>query len=180
MVGEKMENVIIRDASAADAGRLLEIYSYYIENTAITFEYDVPTLEEFRARIVNTTKRYPYLVLEEDGKIMGYVYANLFKTRAAYARCCESSIYLDRNATGKGYGRMLYEELFERLKKLGVLNLYAIIASPIVPDEYLTKNSEYFHAHIGFRNVGELNQCGYKFNRWYNTLYMEKMLGEHN
>ncbi len=169
----------IRDAAADDAKRLVEIYSYYVENTAITYEYDTPSEEEFRERIEGTLKKYPYLVLEENGKILGYAYAGVFKARAAYSRCCELSIYLDRDAGGKGFGRLLYEALEDRLKAMGMLNLYAVIASPIKEDEYLTRNSEQFHAHLGFEKVGEFHKCGYKFNRWYNMVCMEKIIGKH-
>ena len=175
-----MSTVSIRSAVPEDAGRLLEIYAYYVENTAISFEYDVPTPEEFRSRIAHTLERYPYLVLEEGGVIRGYAYAGPFKARAAYRRSCEVSIYLDHSAKGKGYGRRLYEALEEALKAQGVLNLYACIGDPIVEDEYLTKNSEQFHQHLGFVKVGEFHRCGYKFGRWYNMIWMEKMIGEHN
>ena len=171
--------VKIRSAVPNDAKRLLEIYAYYVANTAISFEYDVPTEEEFRIRIKNTLQKYPYLVLEEDGIIQGYTYAGVFKIRAAYARSCEVSIYVDRNTKRRGYGRMLYEALEEMLKKQGFLNMYACIAHPIVEDEYLSKDSEKFHRHLGFTLVGEFHKCSYKFGRWYNMIWMEKIIGEH-
>ena len=170
----------IRRAKVSDAERLLKIYAYYVANTAISFEYHVPSVTEFRSRIENTLKKYPYLVLEEDGILQGYSYAGTFKVRAAYARSCEVSIYVDRGARGLGYGRKLYEALEEKLKAQGILNLYACIAYPVVEDDYLTKNSEQFHQHMGFRKVGEFHQCSFKFNRWYNMIWMEKIIGEHN
>ena len=170
---------MIRSAAGEDAGRLLEIYAYYVQNTAITFEYDVPSLEEFRERIIRTQKRYPYLVLEDQGVIRGYAYAGVFKDRAAYSRSCELSIYLDRNARGRGCGRMLYEALEAELGRMGMVNLYVCIADPIAEDAYLTKNSEQFHAHLGFRKVGEFHKCAYKFHRWYNMIWMEKLIGAH-
>lgn len=169
----------IRSAGTDDAPRLLEIYAYYVADTAISFEYDVPSQEEFRSRIEATLKKYPYLVLEEDGVIRGYAYAGLFKGRAAYGRSCEVSIYVDREARGRGYGRRLYEALEEKLRAQGILNAYACIASPIREDEYLTKNSELFHQHMGYRKVGEFHQCAYKFDRWYDMIWMEKMIGAH-
>ena len=170
---------MIRTASLNDSERLLEIYAYYVANTAVSFEYDVPSLEEFRTRIENTLRKYPYLVLEEDGVIRGYAYTGPFKGRAAYDHCCEVSIYVDRNARGRGYGRKLYEALEEKLRAQGILNMYACIGSPIVEDEYLTRNSELFHQHLGFVKVGEFHQCGYKFHRWYNSVWMEKIIGDH-
>ena len=167
----------IRSATKADAERLLEIYSYYVEKTAISFEYDVPSLEEFTNRIANTLKRFPYLVAEEEGVVQGYAYAGPFKERAAYNHSCELSIYLARGAQGRGYGRKLYEALETALKAKGILNLYACIGDPIVEDEYLTKNSEQFHQHLGFVKAGEFHKCGYKFGRWYNMIWMEKIIG---
>ena len=171
--------VSVREATVEDAPRLLEIYSYYVENTAITFEYDVPTPEEFRGRIERIKARYPYLVIEKDGVIKGYAYAGVFKDRAAYDRSCEMSIYLERGAAGQGLGRMLYEALEEALRKQGILNLYACIGYPDTPDEYLDYNSTRFHEHMGYSKVGTFHQCGYKFGRWYSMIWMEKMIGEH-
>ena len=172
--------MIIRSAAAEDAGRLLEIYAYYVEKTAISFEYDVPSFDAFKDRIDNTLKKYPYLVLEEDGVIQGYAYAGPFVGRKAYDRSCELTIYLDHAAKGQGYGRALYEALEERLKDMGILNLYACIGDPAQEDEYLTKNSERFHQHMGFIKVGEFHKCGYKFGRWYNMIWMEKIIGNHD
>ena len=170
---------MIRTATIDDATRLLEIYAYYVKNTAITFEYDVPSLEDFMNRITVTLKKYPYLVLEEDGMIQGYAYAGAFVGRAAYDHSCELTIYLDRNAKGRGYGRALYEALEQALKQMGILNLYACIGDPVAEDEYLTRNSEQFHQHLGFSKAGTFYKCGYKFGRWYNMIWMEKIIGEH-
>lgn len=181
--GTDLENGVnaltIRSAKEDDSERLLEIYAYYVANTAVSFEYNVPSQEEFRSRVRNTLKKYPYLVLEEDGVIQGYAYAGAFKSRAAYDYSCEVSIYVDRNARGHGYGKKLYEILEEKLKAQGILNMYACVASPVVEDEYLTRNSELFHQHLGFSKAGEFHKCGYKFNRWYNSVWMEKLIGEH-
>ena len=171
--------MVIRSASTADAARILEIYAHYVVNTSITFEYEVPTVSEFRERVKSTLEGYPYIVIEEDGKIVGYAYAGPFKERVAYDRSCEVSIYLDRDSRGRGYGRALYEELEKRLASRGILNLYACVASPIEEDEYLTDDSEQFHARLGYKRVGEFHQCGYKFGRWYNMIWMEKLIGEH-
>ncbi len=175
-----MKKLVIRSAVPEDADRLLEIYSYYVTNTAISYEREVPSPEEFRVRIENTLKKYPYLVLEEDGVIQGYTYAGPFKTRAAYEHSCEVSIYLAHNAGRQGYGRKLYDALEKKLREHGIINMYACIADPVVEDEYLTRNSELFHQHLGFRKVGEFHKCAYKFNRWYNMIWMEKFIGEHS
>ena len=172
-------NIKVRNAKLSDAPRILEIYTYYVENTVITFEYDVPSLEEFENRMIDIMKKYPYLVIERDGRIEGYAYAHPFVGRAAYDWASELTIYLDHNAKKCGLGRKLYEALAERLKAMGVLNLYACIGYPKVEDEYLNKNSAQVHEHLGFRLCGTFENCGYKFNRWYDMIWMEKIIGEH-
>ena len=169
----------IRNATLEDAGRILEIYDYYVKNTAITFEYDTPTLTEFRTRMEKTMERYPYLVIEVDGHIEGYAYAGPFGGRAAYDWSCETTIYLNHNAKKCGLGRKLYEALEQALQSMGILNLYACIGYPQQEDEYLTTNSADFHEHFGFKKVGEFYKCGYKFNRWYHMIWMEKIVGNH-
>ncbi len=170
-----MEQAFVRDASLSDAARLLEIYGYYTAETAISFEYTVPTLEEFEARMRKTMERYPYLVVEQGGVVQGYAYAGPFIGRAAYGWSCELTIYLDRAAKKRGFGRMLYEELETRLRAMGIRNLYACIAYPRVEDEYVDRNSADFHAHMGFTIAGLFHNCGYKFNRWYDMIWMEKL-----
>ncbi|MBQ6095934.1 MAG: N-acetyltransferase [Lachnospiraceae bacterium] len=168
--------MLVRMATKADAARLLEIYAYYVEHTAISFELVVPTLSEFEGRIEHTLEKYPYLVVEEDGKIMGYSYANPFKNRAAYDHCVEVTIYMDKDAKGRGYGKALYARLEEELRARDIRNLYACIGDPIEEDEYLTKDSEHFHQHMGYVKVGDFHKCGRKFDRWYNMIWMEKFL----
>ena len=170
----------VRDAKPEDAGRLLEIYSYYVKNTAITFDYDVPELSEFENLMRKIMSRYPYLVICQDERIMGYAYAHAFVGRAAYDHSVELTIYLDHEARRCGMGRLLYEALEKRLKEMGKRNLYACIGYPEVEDEYLTKNSAQFHEHLGFTLAGRFHKCGYKFNRWYDMIWMEKLIGEHN
>ena len=169
----------IRTAAKEDAERLLEIYDYYVGSTAVSFEYETPSLDEFTSRMEGTLKKYPYLVIVRDGRIEGYAYAGPFKGRAAYGWSCEISIYLDRSARKCGLGRMLSEALEAELRKMGILNIYGCIAYPEKDDEYLTTNSADYHEHLGFRTVGMFRQCAYKFGRWYNMIWMEKTIGEH-
>ena len=177
--GEKMEKTIVRDATPGDASRILEIYSYYVTDTAITFEYVIPSTEEFRQRMRQTMQKYPYLVIEEDGDIQGYAYAGVFKDRAAYDWACEMTVYIDRNAQRRGLGRMIYEALEAKLKAMGILTLYACIAYPEKEDEYLTRNSVMFHKRLGYTLAGTFRRCGYKFDRWYDMVWMEKIIGGH-
>lgn len=176
---QKNTNIQIRTASVDDAEEILSIYAYYVKNTAITFEYEVPTLEEFRGRIERTLQKYPYLVALDDGKIVGYAYAGPLKERAAYDWSVETTVYIARDAKKCGYGRKIYEALEEALVDIGILNMYACIGYPIIEDEYLTKNSAEFHEHMGFKTVGEFYKCGYKFGHWYNMIWMEKIIGKH-
>lgn len=125
-----MSDITIRNATLADAPRILEIYAYYVEHTVITFEYDVPSLAEFEGRMRAIMQKYPYLVIERDGRIEGYAYAHAFVGRAAYDWAAELTIYLDHDARRGGLGRVLYEALADRLKAMGVLNLYACIGYP--------------------------------------------------
>ncbi len=171
--------ITVRNAALEDAQRLLEIYRYYVEHTAISFEWETPTLEEFRGRMERIMGRYPYLVAERDGRIEGYAYAGAFVGRAAYDWSCELTSYLDPCAKKCGMGRKLYEALERALKEMGVTNLYACIGLPEREDEYLNSNSADFHAHMGFRLAGQFHKCGYKFGRWYDMIWMEKIIGQH-
>ena len=170
---------IIRDAEPGDLPAMRDIYAWYVENTAISFEYETPSEEEFAGRMMAVQQRYPWLIAADGDHILGYAYACAFHPRAAYGWCAELAIYLDRQAKGCGIGRTLYEALEDRLKGMGVLNLYACIGVPDQDDEYLTDNSEQFHRHMGFETIGTFHHCGYKFGRWYNMIWMEKIIGEH-
>ena len=172
-------SITIRMANPADAQALLNIYAPYVINTAITFEYDVPSVEEFASRIAHSLEKYPYLIAEEGGNILGYAYASPFHDRPAYDWAVETSIYVDQNIKHRGIGRKLHDALESTLRELGILNMNACIAYPPEEDEHLDKNSVEFHAHMGYRLVGEFYKCGYKFNRWYNMVWMEKLIGEH-
>ncbi len=174
-----MENTMIRIATEDDAEKLLELYAYYVENTAITFEYEVPSVEEFRERIRRTLSGYPYLVAEQDGKIVGYAYASRFHERKACDWAVETAIYVDKDVRRQGIGKQLYEALERALALQNIISLNACIANPLVEDAYLTKNSIQYHEHLGYRFAGEFYKCGYKFDRWYNLVWMEKFIAEH-
>lgn len=169
----------IRTATPEDADALLNIYAPYVKSTAITFEYDVPTVGEMSMRIANTLQHYPYLVAERDGRIVGYAYAGVFKARAAYNHCVETSIYIDQTCQHQGVGRRLYERLEDELRLQGILNLNACISWIDTPDEHLTHQSPDFHARMGYSRVAHFHLCGYKFGKWYDMIWMEKMIGEH-
>lgn len=169
----------ITTASVKDAEDILNIYAYYVKNTAITFEYDVPAIDEFQTRIANILKKYPYLVAVSDNKIVGFAYAGPFVGRAAYDWSAEVTIYISADKRKCGLGRKLYEALESSLARMGILNLYACIGYPEPEDTYLTRNSAEFHAHMGFSTVGKFYKCGYKFGTWYHMIWMEKIIGTH-
>jgi L-amino acid N-acyltransferase YncA len=178
-----MSDVItIRNATVSDAAELLKIYAPYVRETAITFEYDVPSIEDFSERIRHTLSTYPYLVAECNGIPSGYAYLGAFNERAAYAHSAETSIYVAKNLRHQGIGGKLYKELESISLKMGILNLNACIGYPSVDDEedpYLNRNSPEFHRHLGYSLVGRFHKCGYKFGRWYDMIWMEKLIGSH-
>lgn len=175
------DKIKIRTVTADDAAELLNIYAPYVTDTAITFEYDVPSLGEFKARIENTLKTYPYYAAVCGGEIVGYAYASAFKGRAAYDWAVETTVYVKRGNQKSGIGKALYSALEAALKAQNITNLNACIAYPVggVGDEYLSPNSVEFHAHLGYRRVGEFQKCAYKFGRWYNMIWMEKFILPH-
>lgn len=172
-------NLIVRPAAPEDAAALLEIYAPYVEKTAVTFEYAVPSAEAFAGRVARTLERYPYLAAEAEGRILGYAYAGPFKERAAYDWAVETTVYVREGERRRGIGRRLYEVLEGCLAAQGILNVNACIACPEREDEYLTRDSVDFHRRLGWRLAGEFRQCGCKFGRWYNMVWMEKHIGEH-
>lgn len=169
----------IRIATTDDAQELLDIYAPYVTKTAISFECEVPSLEEFRTRITDVLKKYPYLVAECGGEILGYAYTHAFVGRAAYDHSAETTIYLKEGRTKSGVGRMLYEALERISTAQNILNMNACIGYPEIEDEHLTMNSIQFHEHMGYRMVGIFHNCGYKFGTWYHMAWMEKIIGEH-
>ena len=174
-----MKHTYFRPAVFADAKPLLEIYTPYVENTAISFEYEVPSLEEFQERIEHISQHFPYIVAEQDGQIVGYAYASHFSPRQGYDHSAELSIYVDLNHKRSGIGRALYEELERQLIDRGFLNLYARIAYPEKEDEHLNRDSIKFHSRMGFLEAAHFHRCAHKFGQWYDSIIMEKMLGKH-
>lgn len=269
-----MGELTFRVARPEDAEALRAIYAPYVEETAITFEYQVPSVEAFRARIAHTLATYPYIVAVEgqpanaaagrvdgasascidraeanagtahvDGtpvssapasgagavtgthrtseRIIGYAYVGRLHERAAYDWSVETSIYVDRCARKHGLGRQLYERLEAILRAMNIISVNACIAYPgtmntvaaadrlqdahigigdpntadrarkdpregsadsgvdIGEDPYLNTNSPDFHAHLGYQLVGHFHACAYKFDRWYDMIWMEKWIAPH-
>ena len=140
----------------------------------------MPTVDDFRGRIEKTLKKYPYIAAERDGKIIGYAYAGVFKDRAAYDHSVETSIYVALNEKRRGTGTLLYNELEKRLAAIGIKNVYACIARPENDDKYLNRDSIMFHEKLGYELVGTFCKCAKKFGRYYDMVWMEKMIGKHD
>ena len=171
-----MQSILIRPAEERDVPAMLGIYAPYVEETAVSFEYLVPSEAEFRSRLQRVQAAYPWLVAECGGQVLGYAYASRFHPRAAYDWSVEVSIYLGRNERRRGLGRRLYEVLEQCLLSQGVLTAYSCIAHAPEPDEYLDHSSIRFHERTGYRLTGTFPACGYKFGRWYGRIWMEKRL----
>jgi L-amino acid N-acyltransferase YncA len=155
-----MKDLLIRDATLQDAAKIAEIYNPYILNTVITFEETLVTPEEILARIEGVKGLgYPYLVMEQNNLVIGYAYANQWRTRAAYHHTVETSIYLDRGLAGKGLGTILYKALLERLK---TMDIHVILGGITLPNPV----SVGLHEKLGFKKVAHFTQVGYKFRRW--------------
>ena len=160
---------MLRIATASDIPAMLEIYGPYVLHSTATFEYTVPTFEEFARRFDAITAQYPWLVWEENGEILGYAYASAPYTRAAYAWCAEPSIYLRGDARGRGIGTKLYTALETVLQKQGYYILYALVTGE-------NAESLAFHEKFSYEKRAFFPDCGIKFGRWLGVFWMEKRL----
>jgi L-amino acid N-acyltransferase YncA len=166
------DQLSIRAATAEDCGRILSIYGYYVKNTIVSFEYEVPGLDEMESRMQNIQAKYPYLVAELNGIIVGYAYAADFRYRSAYQWSPESTIYLSHEIHGKGIGHILYSRLFELLRLQGFYNVFGGVG---LPNEASVK----LHLKCGFTVVGTYRNIGYKHKGWHSTQWFQLILDEH-
>ena len=153
------DNVLIRLASADDAEGMLAIYAPVVRETAISFELEPPSVEEFRGRIETTLARYPWLACEIDGVVAGYAYASEYKPRAAYRWSVEVTVYVSADFRRRGVGGALYSALFERLRAMGFYNAYAAITLP-------NDASVGLHESFGFEHLGTMRNVGFKLGEW--------------
>ena len=160
---------MLRIATESDLAEILAIYAPYVTHSTATFEYDVPTEEDFLQRFRTITAQFPWLVWEEEGKILGYAYASPPYSRAAYAWCAEPSVYLRQEATGRGIGKKLYAALEAILLLQGYQVLYALITSE-------NTGSLAFHKRLGYVTRVDFPDCGFKFGRWLGVSWLEKRL----
>jgi len=173
------QSISLRFVTVEDARELVNIYAPYVETTAISFEYETPSVEEFARRIAEVLERFPYLAAVREGEIVGYAYAHPYGVRKAYSWAVELSVYIRRDCRGMGIGRMLYEAMEDILNAQNITNLYVLVAGVDEEDEYLTHDSQKFHLAMGYEYVGKLHKAGYKFGHWYDMITMEKIIADH-
>jgi phosphinothricin acetyltransferase len=156
-------------ARIEDAEAIAQIYRPYILETAITFEYEEVSAQTFAERMKNVQKQYPWLVCEYDGRVVGYAYCSRFKERAAFSWDCECSVYIHKDYHRRGIAGALYTKLFELVREQGYFNIYALITHP-------HESSEALHRKFGFTEVGIYKNTGYKMEKWWDLIVMEKQL----
>jgi len=162
---------MIRPIEKNDIASCLAIYNQYIEKSTVTFETERLNLQQFTARVDAVTERYPWIVLEEEGEVLGYAYLDSFNPRAAYQWVCDLSIYLDPSSRGKGLGSMLMDAILRLARRDGYLRMTSIITSDNVA-------SRRFHDKYGFRKIAEFPNIGYKNHMWLGVAYYIKDLTE--
>jgi phosphinothricin acetyltransferase len=162
---------VIRIATDADASACAAIYAPYVMDSAITFETEVPSVVEMAGRIDAANRSHCWVVLEEDGVVMGYAYAHEFAARAAYAWSCTVSVYIASGRRRSGGGRALYAYLFDHLAGRGYRRLFAGVALPNEPSLGL-------HQSFGFELVGTYRRVGWKLGEWRDVAWLQRDLGD--
>lgn len=161
----------VRLATEADAADILAVYAPYILDTAITFETEVPSLDDFACRVASVIGDYPFLVVEDEGRLVGFAYAQRLGERAAYAWNAELSIYFAPGYTSRGWGSVLFWTLIDLLALQGVRNAYSLIT---VPNEA----SRALHEKLGFSLMGIQKEAGYKLGAWHDVAWMRMAIGD--
>lgn len=165
-----MSDVLLRPFRWSDVSAITAIYKHYVEETAITFDTDVPGEAAMAEKFAGLVKLgHPLIVAEENGQVLGYAYASFYRPRAAYRFTCEDSIYLHPDARGKGLGRLMLTELLAQSKAFGFKQMIAVITAD-------TANSIAIHEKFGFRHVGRYDAVGYKFDRWHDIVHLQLAL----
>lgn len=176
MTDEPRTAAVIREARKEDAAAIAAIYAHYVRTTLVTFETEAPSATEMANRMGRTLESYPYLVVEEDGVVMGYCYASAFRPRAAYQHAAEASIYLSPDRKGRGHGSALYERLMDELRRQNVFDVYACIAYRDQEDALLDHASVRFHEKMGFVECGRFRSCGHKLGTWCDMVWMARQI----
>ena len=163
------DRLVVRDASERDAASCAAIYAPYVLETAITFESDPPSAEEMARRIVAANRGHAWLVVEDEGRVVGYAYGGPFHRRAAYRWACEVSVYLELGRRRTGGGRLLYTALLRRLTERG----YRVaLAGMTLPNEA----SVGLHRAMGFVEVGTYRRIGFKHGAWHDVAWTQRFL----
>lgn len=166
-----MSQPTLRIATPHDCESIRAIYAPYVEHTAVTFEYTLPSAKEFTERICSTLAQYPYLVAELDGKVIGYAYAHAFRGRTAYSWDAELSIYLAPDTARRGIGTRLYRALLALLREQKLITAYACVTMPGTA-------SLAFHEAFGFTRLGTFPHSGFKRGCWHDIVWLECVLRE--
>ncbi|MDL2250285.1 N-acetyltransferase family protein [Lachnospiraceae bacterium OttesenSCG-928-J05] len=164
--------MIFRPVTEKDSEGIRAVYKPYIK-TPITFEYTLPSETEFRQRVAKISAFYPYLVCEDEGRIVGYAYAGRYRERKAYDWSVELSVYLDPEYTGQGLGKKLYQMLMAILARQGIKTVYGAITLP-------NSASERLHESLGFHKLGVYRNTGFKDGQWYSVIWYEKELAPYD
>jgi len=160
---------MIRPVTDADVQDICNIYNFFVENTAISFEEKIISYNEMEQRIATQSIDHPWLVYEDEGKVVAYAYATKWKVRSAYRFTLESTIYMSEDCSGKGIGTKLYQALFDELETRSVRSVMAVIALPNAASVGL-------HEKMGFEKVAHFKEVGYKHKKWIDVGYWQKML----
>ena len=165
----ELGDLVVRDATAADAPACAALYAPYVVDTTVSFEEEAPDDAEMARRIAVAQERHAWLLAERDGRLVGYAYAAPVRTRSAYRRTCEVSVYVDASAQGRGVGRALYTALLDRMRDAG---MRLAVAGATLPND----PSERLHEALGFEVVGTFREVGFKQGRWCDVRWYQKSL----
>lgn len=165
------DDVRLRRATAADAASLAGIYNHYVVNTVVTFEEEAVSPAEMTRRLEEAeTAGLPWLAAERRGHLLGYAHASRWKGRCAYRFSVETTIYLDPHETRRGLGSLLCGDLLARLESGG---MHAVLAGIALPNEASVR----LHEKLGFEQVARFEEVGFKFGRWVDVGYWQRVLG---
>lgn len=160
---------MLRNVRPDDAPAIADIYNHYILNSPATFEEVPVSQDEMRQRILETIRTYPWLVCEEDGKLLGYCYGRKWRERAAYRHSVEVSTYLDPSAVGKGRGSALLDAILVELRRRG---FHCVMGGVSLPNDASVALLQKF----GLRQVAHFKEVGYKFGQWIDVGYWQLLL----
>ncbi|WP_100612015.1 GNAT family N-acetyltransferase [Confluentibacter lentus] len=160
---------MIRNVHIKDAKQIVDIYNYYVLNSIVTLDLVPFSVQDFEEKIKTISSQFPFIVYEENNVLLGYAYANTFRTKPAYNRTVELTIYLKYDALGKQIGKKMYSELLDQLKKQ---NYHVVIGGLTLPNDASIK----LHEKFGFDKVAHFKEVGYKFNKWHDVGFWQLIL----